>query len=328
MVDLAVVETSSDLCRPSVPGDPSEKDLEDILFLGRLSSHDPQSRSSCGQPRLKTKQEPLKVKKRKFRNRKSLDSLHTHKKEGSSGLLRGKDARGSQIRESESESDTKINQEIPFQELEEPEVSQETVKLCKLESRKAQRKDAAGSTQEEPVGPKPEEDPEERRKKKRSDMMDSFRFKHLDKSVSIRLVDIRNSDRNIFLNGATRSPFRSSVVLSDAVVANKADGWLKKTSSSRPASGHLRSWGKFKIPKRSEKTMGEEEQLLRPLTNTASQPRTRLRTGAENNSYSRKAGEGEVEPCLKRCHSHQLRGDSSLGRRYGSDIIRRGVLAS
>lgn len=275
------------------------------------------------------------MEKRKFSGRKNLDSLRAHRKDSSSGLLGLKDSRGSQNGESGSESDTKISLEVPFQELGEPEVSQEMVKLCKLESRKAPKKDGPGPTQEDVVGQKPEEDQEERRKKRRSDMMDRFRFKHLEKSVSIRLVDIRNSDSNSFTNGATRSPFRSSVVLSDAAASNKANGWLKKTASSgshapsRPATGHLRSWGKFKIPKRSEKTTGEEQQqLLRPLTNASSQPRTRLRTGAENNGYSPKAGEGEVEPCLKRCHSHQLRGDSSLGRRYGSDIIRRGVLAS
>lgn len=264
------------------------------------------------------------MKKGKWSERKSLDSVHAHRKDGPSG--------GPQVRGPDCESETKTSQEIPLEELVEPEVGQETAKACKLESRKAPRKDAAGSPQEEPVGARPEEDPEEPRRKRRSDAMDSFRFKHLEKSVSIRLVDIRNSDGNSFLAGATRSPFRSSVTLSDA-----ANGWLRKTTCGsshtpgRPAAGHLRSWGKFRIPKRSEKMVVEEEeeqQLLRPLTNTPAQPRTRLRTGAETNGYGPKAGEGEVEPCLKRCHSHQLRGDASLGRRYGSDIIRRGVLAS
>lgn len=310
-------------------GDPSATDLENLLFLGQLSSPDPQSGSSWAPSGLKTKQGPLKVEKRRLSDRKSLDLVHAHRKDGSSRLLGLKDNG-----ESGSERETKTSQEVPFQELGEPEVSPEMVQVCKLESRKAPRKDAPGPTQEGAVGQKPEEDQEEPRKKRRSDMMDRFRFKHLEKSVSIRLVDIRNSDSNNFPNGATGSPFRSSVVLS-AAVGNKANGWLKKSASGgspapgRPAVGHLRSWGKFKIPKRSEKTAGEEQQLLRPLTNASSQPRTRLRTGAENNGYGPKAGEGaEVEPCLKRCHSHQLRGDSSLGRRYGSDIIRRGVLAS
>lgn len=278
------------------------------------------------------------MEKQKLSNRKSLDSLPAHRKDGSSGLPGLKDSRGSQNGEPGSESDTKTSQEIPFQEPGEPESSQEMAQLCKLESRKALRKEAPGPPQEDPPGQEPEEEEEqeERRKKRRTDMMDRFRFKHLEKSVSIRLVDIRNSDSSSF---STRSPFRSSVLLSDTTVGTKANGWLKKSASSggshapaRAAAGHLRSWGKFRIPKRSEKTAGEEQQqqqlLLRPLTNASSQPRTRLRAGAENKGYSPKAAEEEVEPCLKRCHSHQLRGDSSLGRRYGSDIIRRGVLAS
>lgn len=267
------------------------------------------------------------MEKRRFCDRKSLDFLPAHRKDSPSRLLE-KDSRGSTTGESGSESDTRSRQEVPRQELQEADVSQGGVKLCKLESRKAPRKDSSGPPQEDVAGQKPDEDQEERRKKRKSDMLDKFRFKHLDKSVSIRLVDIRNSDSSGL---ATRSPFSSSVLLSDVAVSSKANGWLKKGGSNgpgRPPAGHLRSWGKFKIPKRSEKTAGDEQQLLRPLTNTSSQPRTRLRTGAESNGYSRKAGEEEVEPCLKRCHSHQLRGDSSLGRRYGSDIIRRGVLAS
>lgn len=270
------------------------------------------------------------MEKQKLSNRKSLDSLPAHRKDGSSGLPGLKDSRGSQNGEPGSESDTKTSQEIPFQEPGEPESSQEMAQLCKLESRKALRKETPGPPQEDQPGQEPEEEQEERRKKRRTDMMDRFRFKHLEKSVSIRLVDIRNSDSSSF---STRNPFRSSVLLSDTNVGTKANGWLKKSGSHAPAraaAGHLRSWGKFRIPKRSEKTAGEEQQqlLLRPLTNASSQPRTRLRAGAENKGYSPKAAEGEVEPCLKRCHSHQLRGDSSLRRRYGSDIIRRGVLAS
>lgn len=161
--------------------------------------------------------------------------------------------------------------------------------------------------------------------------------------MSIRLVDIRNSDTDDYfieeamtkrsgvpLDAMTNTKFNKASVVSDAAAAaTKANGWLRKPQANGShMAGHLKTWGKFRIPRRSEK----EEALLRPLTNTPepSYPRTRLRTGAENDSFApdAKAGDGDVEPCLKRCHSHQLRGDSSLGRRYGSDIIRRGVLAS
>ncbi|XP_077586727.1 protein Jade-1 isoform X1 [Stigmatopora nigra] len=102
----------------------------------------------------------------------------------------------------------------------------------------------------------------------------------LDRSVSVRLVDIRLPD-----GGAERRARKPS---------RAGDQALPK------------GWGKFRIPKRTD---GSES--LRPLTNTPPgpqrHPRTRLRTGAEN--------EGG-ETCLKRCHSHRLRGDASLARRY------------
>uniref|UniRef100_A0A3P9J556 Protein Jade-1 n=1 Tax=Oryzias latipes TaxID=8090 RepID=A0A3P9J556_ORYLA len=138
---------------------------------------------------------------------------------------------------------------------------------------------------------------------------------------------------------------RASVVL-DAATLPKANVWLRRTpidgahGPPGAAAGHLRSWGKFRIPRRGERPPAvawkeaaePHKPLLRPLTNTPepSYPRTRLRTGAEHDGYSPdpKGGHAELEPCLKRCHSHELRGDASLGRRYGSDIIRRGVLAS
>uniref|UniRef100_A0A8C7X335 Protein Jade-1 n=1 Tax=Oryzias sinensis TaxID=183150 RepID=A0A8C7X335_9TELE len=138
---------------------------------------------------------------------------------------------------------------------------------------------------------------------------------------------------------------RASGVL-DAATLPKANVWLRRTpidgahAPPGATAGHLRSWGKFRIPRRGERPPAvawkeaaePHKPLLRPLTNTPepSYPRTRLRTGAEHDGYppDPKGGHAELEPCLKRCHSHELRGDASLGRRYGSDIIRRGVLAS
>lgn len=274
---------------------------------------------------------------------------------------------------------SEIGQEVQFPKLQKPEVVQETVaaKLHKPESRKGPRREAPGPEQEASSRGKRDNDheQEERRRKRRSEVTESFssqvknKFgsKHLEKTVSIRLVDIRNSDtddyfldegmtkRNpVSLDVTTNTKFSKASVVSDAATATKANGWLRKTQASSshtpngPVSGHLKGWGKFRIPKRSERPLTMKEQeveeeeeeevveqrkpLLRPLTNTPepSYPRTRLRTGTENDGYASdsKQGDGEVEPCLKRCHSHQLRGDSSLSRRYGSDIIRRGVLAS
>lgn len=352
-----------------VAGDPSAKDLEKLFSLGWLSSQGFQSRSSWSHSGPNTKRSSLKQEKRKILP----DSPHTHKKDNLSKPLETKDNKGSRIKESspaEAAKDTKIqtcviSQEIQFPKLQKPEVVQEICRLHKPESRKAQRREAPGPEHEVLVGRKrdDEHEQEERRRKRRSDVTESFPSqtknrlgsKHLEKTVSIRLVDIRNSDTDDYFmdEGMTkRSPVSLDVntklnragVLSDAA-ATKANGWLRKSPANgshtpnRPVAGNLKGWGKFRIPKRSEKplTMEEEEEehrkpLLRPLTNTpeSSHPRTRLRTGMESDGYASdsKPGDGEMEPCLKRCHSHQLRGDSSLSRRYGSDIIRRGVLAS
>uniref|UniRef100_A0A3B4TH97 Protein Jade-1 n=1 Tax=Seriola dumerili TaxID=41447 RepID=A0A3B4TH97_SERDU len=350
-------------------GDPSAKDLEKLFSLGWLSSQGSQSRSSWSHSGLKTKRGSVKQEKRKSSDRKSFsDSPHTHKKDNLSKPLETKDSKSSRIKEAgpaEAASDAEIqnsdiNQEIQFPKLQKLEVVQETVavKLHKPESRKGPRRDALAPEHEALTRGKRDIDheQEERRRKRRSEVTESFssqvknKFgsKHLEKTVSIRLVDIRNSDTDdYFLDVTTNTKFNKASVTLDAATATKANGWLRKThasgshTSNGSVGGHLKGWGKFRIPKRSERplTMREQEEeaeqrkpLLRPLTNTPapSYPRTRLRTGTENDGYASdsKPSDGDVEPCLKRCHSHQLRGDSSLGRRYGSDIIRRGVLAS
>ncbi|XP_026195459.1 protein Jade-1 isoform X1 [Anabas testudineus] len=350
-------------------GDPSTKDLEKLFSLGWLSSQGSQSRSSWSHSGLKNKQGFLKQKKRKSSDGKGFsDSPHTHKKDNLSRTLE-RESKNSRIKEpglAEAVSDatiqnSEISPEVQFPKLQQPEVIQETisVKLHKPESRRGTRKEAPGPEQESLPRQKREMDgeQEERRRKRKSDATESFssqvrnRFgsKHLEKTVSIRLVDIRNSDADdyfldeaitkrssVSLDAMSSTKFNKAAVVPDAVAATKANVWLRRTqahASHRPnghVGGHLKGWGKFRIPKRNEKE--EEKALLRPLTNTPepSYPRTRLRSGTENDGYASdsKPGDGDVEPCLKRCHSHQLRGDSSLGRRYGSDIIRRGVLAS
>lgn len=351
-------------------GNPSAKDLEKLFSLGWLSSQGSQSRSSWSHSGLRTKRGSLKQEKRKSSSdRKGLsDSPHTYKKDNLSKALETKESKGSRIKESEAASDAKVQnsenrEEIQYPKLLKQEVVQETVtvKLHKLESRKGQRREAPGPEHEALARRKREsdEEQEEQRRKRRSEGTESFasqvknRFgsKHLEKTVSIRLVDIRNSDTDDYFldEGMTkRSPASpdattntklnraNGVADAAAAAATKANGWLRKAQANGSVGGHLKGWGKFRIPKRSERppTMKEAPEqrkpLLRPLTNTPepSYPRTRLRTGTENDGFNSKPDDGEVEPCLKRCHSHQLRGDSSLSRRYGSDIIRRGVLAS
>ncbi|KAM8915525.1 protein Jade-1 isoform 1-T5 [Spinachia spinachia] len=295
-------------------GDPPEKDLEDLLSLGRWSPRG--SRSRCG---LKTKPPSSGQEKARSGDRKGLaDSAQSHRKENGS----------TPPQTSESGRD------VQPPEADRPEAAQEsiTVKLHRADCRKAPRREAPGP------------EPEERKRKRRSEAAESFpsqvkNLKHLEKTVSIRLVDIRNSDHDVFFLG------EATTRRSPASRANHgSDAWPRKAASgshatSRQAAGHLRGWGKFRIPKRSERPRTaedeeeeeeEEEEVepqLRPLTTAPepSYPKTRLRTGPVGDRYASDSQGGEGEPRLKRC---QLRGDAPLGRRYGSDIIRRGVLAS
>lgn len=347
-----------------VAGDPSAKDLEKLLSLDSLFSQGSQSSSSSSSSSSAAKRGSSKQVRRKSSDRRGpSDSPHAHKKDNPSKPLETKDGRSSRIKEAaaaatEAAGDAKIHNPDSNQDTTLPKVAQETaeVKLHKPESRKAARREAPGPEHEAGRKQESEHEQEERRRRRRSDVTESLppshvkyrtEPRHLEKTVSIRLVDIRNSESDDFflakgmirrnavssLDVASNTKFNKAAVVSDA----KANGWLRRTqadAANGPAAGHLRSWGKFRIPKRSEKPAEEAEPrkpLLRPLTNTPepSYPRTRLRTGMESDEYApdSKADDGELET-LKRCHSHQLRGDSSLGRRYGSDIIRRGVLAS
>uniref|UniRef100_A0A3P8S0Y8 Protein Jade-1 n=1 Tax=Amphiprion percula TaxID=161767 RepID=A0A3P8S0Y8_AMPPE len=318
-------------------GDPSSKDLEKLFSLGWLSSQGSQSGSSSwSHSGLKTKQGSSKQESRKSGDRRShADSSHTYRKDNPSE----KDGRSSRLADVEF-ADVMGDAKTQNSDIK-PEIIQET-KLHKAESRKGLRREAE------------QEVLSRRKRERRSDEGFSgqskgrFGSKHLEKTVSIRLVDIRSSDSDDYFMDEGRSHVSLDVTTNntklnkDATI--KTNGWLRKaqTNGSHSPNGHLKSWGKFRIPKRSDKPLTmkddedeeeEEEQrkpLLRPLTNTpeSTYPRTRLRTGTESDEFESKSGDGELEPCMKRCHSHQLRGDSSLGRRYGSDIIRRGVLAS
>ncbi|XP_034418678.1 protein Jade-1 isoform X1 [Cyclopterus lumpus] len=314
-------------------GDPPVKDLEKLSSPGWLSSRGALLRSSgtpSGTPSgPKTKSTTLKREKGKSGDGKGLsNSAH------SSSRVKEPGPPG-------DSGDAKVqNPETPFPKFHKPEVLQET------ECQKGLRKEAPGPEHEALARRKRENDHEQeerrRRRKRRSgeaaaaaesfpgQVKNRFGSRHLEKTVSIRLVDIRNSDNDDYFTTDERRTKRSPAPLEVTSTAkpNRADegsdGRLRKTQAT---GGHLRSWGKFRIPKRRERPLTEDEEeeeeehrKLSP-TNTPepSYPKTRHR--AQSNG-------GETEPRLKRCHSHQLRGDAALGRRYGSDIIRRGVLAS
>ncbi|XP_056623341.1 protein Jade-1 isoform X1 [Triplophysa dalaica] len=124
------------------------------------------------------------------------------------------------------------------------------------------------------------------------------------------------------------------------------NGSPKKTNPSQhqrklvPNGRHLKNWGSFRIPKRSERTAGgnggqeESDDLNSSLMETNATPtsssspiRTRLRTGSENRSHVGDSEHGQSEQG-KRCHTQRLRSHDPITGRYGSDVIQRGVLAS
>ncbi|KAK0130704.1 Protein Jade-1 [Merluccius polli] len=173
-------------------------------------------------------------------------------------------------------------------------------RLQRGEGRRGLRREPPGPEEARPGGGGEEvgrrdEEQEDRKRKKRAVASENPAPRRLEKTVCVRLVDIR-------------------------------------LLPPETPSSHLKTWGKFRIPKRGERSSPGD-----PLGPEA--PRTRLRSGAENNPQAPPAsqevepGNREAEPSsreasLKRCHSHQLRRDATLGRRYGNHIIRQGVLAS
>ncbi|XP_017295075.1 protein Jade-1 [Kryptolebias marmoratus] len=319
-------------------GDPSEKDLETLFSLGWLSSQG--SASPLTHSGLKSKRGSAKQRRRRSGDGKSppdpspSDRKLPETKDGKSSRIPegGGDGGGAKVQKSH------MRLQIFLPKLQRPEVLLESaaVKLHKPAGATGPRRDAAGRENEALVRRKDE--PEERARKRRGDVTEGCQVsglgaKHLEKTVSIRLVDIRNSDSDERF-GDERATKRSAANLNTNKASlvpgavSRTNGWLRKPPDR---DAHLKTWGKFRVPKRSNKPLREEQEaerskpLLRPLTNTSapSYPRTRLRTGTEND-----VGDGELEPCLKQCHAHKLRGDSSLGRQYGADVIRRGVLAS
>ncbi|XP_041912662.1 protein Jade-1 isoform X2 [Alosa sapidissima] len=148
----------------------------------------------------------------------------------------------------------------------------------------------------------------------------------------------------------------------NGILRRSASGQDSSSSSSSSSSGsggnNLRGWGSFRIPKKSERTTrghpaGQEGSEMprvslpepscplpsrRTSDRTANAPttptlRTRLRVAAENHANAsaqggETSGQPEQDAQGKRCQAQRLHSHDIMARRYGSDIIRRGVLAS
>ncbi|XP_028832172.1 protein Jade-1 isoform X2 [Denticeps clupeoides] len=126
-------------------------------------------------------------------------------------------------------------------------------------------------------------------------------------------------------------------------VVTKDSGPLRRANASqrngplapsRTSGAHQKNWGSFRIPRKSGAKDTRREvgpQPRRALERgSADTPllRTRLRIGTENHATNAELGQPEQDSSGKRCLAHRLRSHDLGAKRYGSDIIRRGVLAS
>ncbi|XP_028293342.1 protein Jade-1 [Gouania willdenowi] len=300
-------------------GDPSQKDLEELFSSAFTSS---QSNSCWNQ---KNKHGSSKQERRKSNDRKSPSDRkydHSRPHDSREGRNSGVKAAAEAVLSSDSGSRTAFPKETS------------AVKVLKPEGRKSFRREA-----DQEVASRPKQDEQEdRRTRRRSEVTES----RLEKTVSIRLVDIRNSDVDDFFfheGGVKRSFITSDVScnntkLNKVVSEVKSNGVLRKHhingSHSSSDSAHLKSWGKFRIPKRSDKTPStattKDADLRKPQLRLLNKPvNNAAERGAKNRELDSRRSDSEH---LKRCHSHQLRDGSALSRRYGSEFIRRGVLAS
>ncbi|KAJ8388283.1 hypothetical protein AAFF_G00135440 [Aldrovandia affinis] len=112
-----------------------------------------------------------------------------------------------------------------------------------------------------------------------------------------------------------------------------------QTSGASPpsrAAGHVKNWGSFRIPKKSERLLQscplEPAQSERPdgtPPNAQDHAHTRgRRTENDSNVADAQLGCSEKDDKGKKCHSQQPRGPAPITRRYGTDFICRGILAS
>lgn len=192
---------------------------------------------------------------------------------------------------------------------------------------------------ERPVG--------ERRKRRRSRIWEHLPEKN---NPGSKVMD-KTTQNSIMEHNAKVTPdSRAAEMKTTSVsVQNVYNGSLQRMNSSHHQGkmmsekvSNVKNWGSFRIPKRSDSKGGEGEQEVEERDFTYSHPvrsldashtptsppiRTRLRTGTENRDLGSEADHGQSEQ-KKRCHTQRLRSHDPVTQRYGSEVLRRGVLAS
>ncbi|KAM9466980.1 protein Jade-1 [Clarias gariepinus] len=142
---------------------------------------------------------------------------------------------------------------------------------------------------------------------------------------------------------------KAAEMKTSVAVQNVYNGSLRRMNTSQHQGktmsekvSHVKNWGSFRIPKRSDSKGAEGEQEVEGRDFTHSHPiqsldashtptsppiRTRLRTGTEIRDLATEADHSQSEQ-KKRCHTQRLRSHDPVAQRYGSEVLRRGVLAS
>ncbi|XP_033869628.2 protein Jade-1-like isoform X1 [Acipenser ruthenus] len=129
----------------------------------------------------------------------------------------------------------------------------------------------------------------------------------------------------------------------------KCNGSLRKANSNQTAApvptsppSPMKNWGGFKIPKKGEKLQhgeGQPEACQRKSPSAdlglgrdspKGKAKARLKKETENDGYAPDAelSDSETEAKEKVCRPQRLSASASLNRRYGTDIIRRSIMAS
>ncbi|KAI4897031.1 hypothetical protein NFI96_014392, partial [Prochilodus magdalenae] len=190
---------------------------------------------------------------------------------------------------------------------------------------------------------------EERRRKRKSMVWVQLPTREKHKSGGKGMEEMHVVDQNSVMEGTVEVDSRESRADSCAVTAQSSyNGSLRRMSSSQgkllsngTSAQHIKNWGSFRIPKRSDRTAGGEQEEPEergfthspPVSSVDASPtsppiRTRLRTVAESRSFSPPETEHSQTEQKKRCHAQRLRSHDPITPRYGSEVLRRGVLAS
>uniref|UniRef100_A0A3B4DLB8 Protein Jade-1 n=1 Tax=Pygocentrus nattereri TaxID=42514 RepID=A0A3B4DLB8_PYGNA len=190
---------------------------------------------------------------------------------------------------------------------------------------------------------------EERRRKRKSMVWVQLPAREKHKSGSKVVEETCIVDQNSVTEEEVEVDGKESRAESCPITAqSRYNGSQRRMSSSQgkllangTSAQHIKNWGSFRIPKRSERTAGEEHEQLEgrgfvhspPISSLEASPttsppiRTRLRTGTENRSFTPETEHSQSEQ-KKRCHAQRLRSHDPITPRYGSEVLRRGVLAS